>query len=95
MIPFIPDSTKLQCNRVATKDSTNYHIVWHYKDSIQQDSSEAERIEEEEGRGSATLNGESVRAMQVGDHLVVWMRARFGGWRNHVDSMSVRIFWAA
>jgi hypothetical protein len=94
MKPFLPDSTKLQCNRTATKVPTNYHIVWHYKDSIQQDSSEAERIEEEEGRGRATLDGESVRTMQIGDQLVVWMRARFASWRNHVDSMSVRIFWA-
>lgn len=93
--PLLPDFNKLQCNRTATKDPKNYHIVWHYKDNIQQDSSEAERIEEEEGRGSATLDGKSVRSVQIGDQVVVWIRARFAGWRNHVDSMSVRIFWAA
>ncbi|CRG92166.1 Nucleolar protein 12 [Talaromyces islandicus] len=95
LIPFLPNSTKLQSNRTATRGSTNYHIVWHYKDSIPQDSPEAERIEAEEGRGSATLDGKSVRSMQVGDQLVVWIRARFAGWRNNVDRMSVRIFWAA
>lgn len=93
--PFLPDSNKLQCNRTATKVSKDHHIVWHYKDDIQQDSSEAERIEEEEGRGSATLDGRSVRTMQIGDQVVVWIRARFAGWRNNVESMSVRIFWAA
>lgn len=95
MKPFIPTSSKLQSNRTATNNSTKYHIVWHYKDNIPKDSAEAQRIEREEGRGKATLDGQFVRTMQIGDQLVIWIRARFPGWRNHVEDMSVRVFWAA
>ena len=94
LVPFLPDSNKLQCNRTATKYPTDYHIVWHYRDNILADSTEAETIENEQGRGRATLDGKSVREMQVGDQLVIWARARYAQWRNHVDSMSVRVFWA-
>lgn len=93
--PFLPEPTKLQCNRTATINSTDYHIVWHYLDGIAADSPEAEQIERETGRGRATLDGSAVRNMKVGDEVSVWLRARFAGWRNHVDKMSVRVFWAA
>lgn len=93
--PFLPEPTKLQCNRTATINSTDYHIVWHYLDEVAADSPEAEKIERETGRGRATLDGSAVRNMKVGDEVSVWLRARFAGWRNHVDKMSVRVFWAA
>jgi hypothetical protein len=93
--PFLPEPGKLQCNRTATISSSDYHIVWHYRDDIQPDSDEAERIEQETGRGRATLDGNEVRGMKVGDEVSVWLRARFAGWRNHVDELSVRVFWAA
>lgn len=93
--PFLPEATKLQCNRTATINSTDYHIVWHYLDDVAADSPEAEQIERETGRGLATLDGSAVRNMKVGDEVSVWLRARFAGWRNHVDKMSVRVFWAA
>lgn len=93
--PFLPEPTKLQCNRTATINSTDYHIVWHYLDDLSADSPEAEQIERETGRGRATLDGSAVRYMKVGDEVSVWLRARFAGWRNHVDKMSVRVFWAA
>ncbi|EED16062.1 conserved hypothetical protein [Talaromyces stipitatus ATCC 10500] len=93
--PFLPEPTKLQCNRTATINSTDYHIFWHYRDNLPADSPEAERIERETGRGRATLDGNAVRNMKVGDEVSVWLRARFAGWRNHVDKMSVRVFWAA
>jgi hypothetical protein len=93
--PFLPEPTKLQCNRTATINSTDYHIVWHYLDDLPADSPEAEQIERETGRGRATLDGSAVRNMKVGDEVSVWLRARFAGWRNHVDKMSVRVFWAA
>lgn len=93
--PFLPEPTKLQCNRTATIHPTNYHIVWHYKDDIHPDSDEAMRIEQETGRGRATLDGSAVREMEIGDEVSVWLRARFAQWRNHVDKMSVRVYWAA
>lgn len=93
--PFLPEPTKLQSNRTAVIGSTDFHIVWHYLDELAADSPEAEQIERETGRGRATLNGIEVRNMKVGDEVSVWLRARFAGWRNHVDKMTVRVFWAA
>ncbi|KAL1967120.1 hypothetical protein VTN77DRAFT_3411 [Rasamsonia byssochlamydoides] len=92
--PFLPTSSKLQSNRTATRTTQDHHIVWHYRDRIDPDSDEAARIELEHGRGRATLDGRAVREMQVGDAVSVWARARFGGWSNHIEKMSVRVFWA-
>lgn len=95
LYPFLPPSTKLQCNRTATRSLSHYHIVWHYRDSTAPDSDEAAEIEINQGRGRATLDGQAVRDMCVGDEVVVWLRARFPGWRNHLEHMTVRVFWAA
>lgn len=92
--PFLPTANRLQTNPVATSTTQNFRIVWHYLDSIPADSAKAEEIETEEGRGRATLDGSAVRNMQVGDSVSVWARARFAGWANHVERLSVRVFWA-
>ncbi|OXV08955.1 hypothetical protein Egran_03283 [Elaphomyces granulatus] len=92
--PFIPTATRLQKNRAAVRETQRYNITWHYLDSIDQHSEEAERIDREEGRGSAMLDGSNVRSMKLGDTVSVWARARFPGWINHVKSISVRVFWA-
>lgn len=63
-------------------------------DDIRADSAQAEEIEQRSGRGRATLDGRVVRELEVGDSIGVIGRARFGGWSNHVESVSVRVFWA-
>ncbi|KAL1986914.1 hypothetical protein VTN96DRAFT_5331 [Rasamsonia emersonii] len=92
--PLLPTPSRLQSNLTATRTTQDYCIVWHYKDRIDPESSEAERIEDEQGRGRATLDGRAVREMRVGDAVSLWARARFWGWSNHVEKMSVRVFWA-
>ncbi|KAL1998153.1 hypothetical protein VTN02DRAFT_6766 [Thermoascus thermophilus] len=92
--PFLPTANRLQTNPVATGTTQNFRIVWHYRDAIPADSAAAEEIEREEGRGRATLDGSAVRNMRVGDAVSVWARARFAGWANHVERLSVRVFWA-
>lgn len=92
--PFLPSANRLQTNPVAIGTTQNFRITWHYLDSIPPDSPEAEEIERSQGRGRATLDGRAVRNMQVGDSVSVWARARFAGWANHVERLSVRVFWA-
>ncbi|KAN0086877.1 hypothetical protein V8E54_000565 [Elaphomyces granulatus] len=92
--PFIPTASRLQTNLTAIGETQRYSITWHYLDSIDQHSEEAERIGHEEGRGPATLDGSNVRSMKLGDTVSVWARARFPGWANIVRSISVRVFWA-
>ena len=84
----------LQSNLVATAETQPHEITWHYFDSIDPDSVEAEAIHLSKGRGRATLDGSFVRNMEVGDSVVLWARARFPGWENHVKVAAVRVFWA-
>ncbi|KAF7161751.1 hypothetical protein CNMCM6106_008904 [Aspergillus hiratsukae] len=91
---FLPGPRKLQMNKTAVKQTQEYTITWHYRDNIQAESADAEEIERSQGRGRATLDGNIVRALSVGDSIAVWGRARFPGWSNHIEFISVRIFWA-
>lgn len=76
------------------RDPVDHIITWHYLDSIPADSLDADEIERAQGRGRATLDGSQVCTLQLGDAISVWGRARYGGWSNHVDQASVRVFWA-
>lgn len=90
---FMPNGNKLQSNLTATRETKNYTITWHHLDAIEPGTADAEEIEKTQGRGHATLDGRRVREMRPGDSISVWARARFGGWVNHVQALSVRVFW--
>jgi hypothetical protein len=94
-IEFLPGPRKLLANRAAMITTQNRRIVWHYRDHIEPDSDEAVRIEVQDGRGRSTLDGRAVREMRLGDTVSVWARARFTGWSNHIEGMTVRVYWAA
>jgi hypothetical protein len=81
-------------NKTAVSQTQENTITWHYLDNIQAESADAEEIERSQGRGRATLDGSVVRTLGVGDSIAVWGRARFPGWSNHVEFISVRVFWA-
>lgn len=91
---LLPRNSKLQMNGARVSESQNVEIIWHYLDDVQPESNEAYEIERKQGRGRSTLDGHGVRELHVGDSLALWARARFPGWKNHVDRASVRIFWA-
>jgi hypothetical protein len=91
---LLPRAHKLQNNPRGQQFEHNT-IVWHYLDDIAADSAEAEEIEQTLGRGRATLDGSTVRGLQVGDSISVMGRARFPGWHNEVERVSVRVFWSA
>lgn len=91
---FLFTAYSLQRNKVAQGKTQTHTITWHHLDSIDPDSAEAEEIQNSSGRGGATLDGRAVRRMNVGDEISVWGRARFPGWSNRVEGMSIRVFWA-
>ncbi|KAJ9242569.1 hypothetical protein DTO280E4_3776 [Paecilomyces variotii] len=91
---FIPTGNKLQSNVVARDEVEHHHIVWHHEDSTHADSPEAWDTELFQGRGRGTLDGSAVREMKIGDSVSVWARARFPGWSNHVERLSVRVYWS-
>lgn len=90
---FMPGDDKLQSNLTGTGRTQHYTITWHNLDAISPGTPEAEEIDRTQGRGQATLDGRRVREMRPGDSISVWARARFGGWANHVQGISVRVFW--
>ncbi|KAL4802906.1 hypothetical protein BDV18DRAFT_163429 [Aspergillus unguis] len=91
---LLPRGNCLQRNRARMYGAKRHDVVWHYLDDVTRESQEAEDAERETGRGRDTLAGKQVREMRIGDSIVVWARARFPGWVNYVDELSVRVFWA-
>ncbi|KAE8372364.1 hypothetical protein BDV26DRAFT_102306 [Aspergillus bertholletiae] len=91
---LLPSPHKLQANLAAQRETQHYHITWHHLDNISADSAEAAEIQHSQGRGQATLDGSQVRNLQIGNSIAIWARARFGAWANHVEQLSVRVFWA-
>lgn len=91
---LLSTENKLQSNKTAEKETQRYTITWHHLDNIDPTTPEAEEIERCQGRGRATLDGRRVRQIGLGDSVSVIARARFGGWTNHIDQLSVRVFWA-
>ncbi|KAL4798188.1 hypothetical protein BDV19DRAFT_357226 [Aspergillus venezuelensis] len=91
---LLPRGNALQRNRARNPRAKRHRVVWHHLDDVEAEAPEAGDLERETGRGRDTFNGEQVRTMEIGDSIVVWARARFPGWTNHVDELSVRVFWA-
>lgn len=81
----------IQMNKAATSQSTTHKVVWSWKDDV--DPLTAEQLGES-GRGTATGNGDFVRNLKLGDIVTVWAKARFAGWANHIERVSVDIYWA-
>ncbi|CAG8955753.1 hypothetical protein HYFRA_00011619 [Hymenoscyphus fraxineus] len=88
-----PQSMCLQKNRTATRDITKHVITWSPHDNIDPESSEAAELEGQ-GRGKASMNGEFMRNLKIGDSITVWGKARFGGWSNFVKEVKVDVYWA-
>ncbi|KAL5337817.1 hypothetical protein BJX70DRAFT_368469 [Aspergillus crustosus] len=91
---LLPRGNTLQRNRARIQRAKRHTITWHYLDNTPSDSPEAEDAERYEGRGRETLGGKQLREMELGDSMLVWARARFPGWVNYVDELSIRVFWA-
>jgi hypothetical protein len=88
-----PMDSCLQRNITADKILRTHKIVWSYDDNIDPESPEADEIEYR-GRGKATANGEFVRNMKVGDTVTVWAKARYPGWVNNIDEVTIHVYWA-
>ncbi|KAL4888686.1 hypothetical protein BDV59DRAFT_188160 [Aspergillus ambiguus] len=85
---------KLQSNKTREGQTQHHVFAWHYLDNLAADSPEAEEIQQMQGRGRATLDGSQVRSLEVGDSISIWGRARYMGWRNEVEGIRVRVYWA-
>lgn len=93
MFPLLPSSTRLQSNKVANRESIDYTVTWSCDDDIHSEGPEGDCLEQI-GRGKASGNGEFVRKLEVGDVVTVWGKARFPGWRNHIEELKMDVYWA-
>ncbi|EIW77968.1 hypothetical protein CONPUDRAFT_109281 [Coniophora puteana RWD-64-598 SS2] len=88
-----PKDTHLQRNVHAKREFTRHVIVWDWQDTVEEGSLEA-MVANEQGRGWRSMDGQLVRSLECGDRLVLWMHARFGGWRCIAESAKVTVYWA-
>lgn len=91
--PMLPSNTRLQSNRTAHRTSQEHVVTWAYDDAIFSESAEGDDLERN-GRGRASMDGNFVRSLKVGDIVTVWARARFHGWRNNVEEVAIEMYWA-
>ncbi|KAI9671232.1 MAG: hypothetical protein M1829_004639 [Trizodia sp. TS-e1964] len=90
---FLPPSTRIQSNKLATRASRRHVIHWSYLDVAGPESPEGIAALAA-GRGEASVDGAFVRRLELGDCVTLWAHARFPGWRNHVESAKVTVWWA-
>ncbi|QSZ37091.1 hypothetical protein DSL72_009183 [Monilinia vaccinii-corymbosi] len=88
-----PNQKCLQKNKTATSASQEHTIVWRFSDDIHPEDPEADQLEAE-GRGRETANGEFVRSLKIGDVVTIWAKARYPGWANTVEDVSMDVYWS-
>ncbi|CAD6444105.1 af724416-380e-4b7f-9561-d406b960dbf8 [Sclerotinia trifoliorum] len=88
-----PDTKVLQKNKTATAIPENHVITWRFNDNIHPESPEADKLEEQ-GRGRDTGNGEFVRNLRIGDVVTLWAKARYPGWANTIEDVSIEVYYA-
>lgn len=86
-------SHMIKCNRLAEHDWQHHHVEWSWKDDIDPESSAGRELIGV-GRGVATADGSFIRSLKLGDMVTVWGRARFAGWTNSVEKVTVQVYWA-
>lgn len=91
--PFLPPPTHLQRNIHAEHELHHHSIIWHYLDCIDGSSDAANNLDAN-GQGRASLNGNFIRNLRIGDCITLWMRARFPGWYSEIDEAKIEVYWA-
>ncbi|KAH7884116.1 hypothetical protein F5I97DRAFT_1813469 [Phlebopus sp. FC_14] len=90
-----PESAFLQVQKnVHASALTRHHIVtWHYLDSVEKNSQDAQNAENR-GQDWKSLDGSFVQRMQRGDCIALWMRARYPGWTCTIRKAKITVHWA-
>ncbi|KFH45648.1 hypothetical protein ACRE_035730 [Hapsidospora chrysogenum ATCC 11550] len=87
------DKYLIQRNKTANRDLQDNVVTWSRTDNVDPESEEARELEAQ-GRGKASMTGEFVRSLKMGDVVSIWAKARFPAWVNHVEKIKVDIYWA-
>ena len=85
MVPHGDDFTwRLQNNRIAQREYERHDFEW----SIDQHSVDADA----KSHGSCDGDG-FVEALQPGDRIGIWMRARLAGWQCYTRTVAVKVMY--
>lgn len=84
----------LQRNVQAKSATTEHRIVWSWWDEVEGASGPAAEALTAAGRGADSADGTCVRSVRRGDCLVLWARARYPAWVNHVEGAEVEVYFA-
>lgn len=90
---LLPDSSVLQKNARAQRETKEHIVIWSYNDNVDPESTSGDDLERN-GRGRETARGEYVRNLRIGEIVTVWSKSRFPGWSNHVMKVKIDMFWA-
>jgi hypothetical protein len=88
------DKHLIQRNKTAHGTLQDNVVTWSWTDNVHPQSEEARKLEEDQGRGKASMTGEFVRSLKMGEVVSIWAKARFPGWVNYVEKIKVDIYWA-
>jgi hypothetical protein len=90
--PFSATGTRFQSRPTADPEVKEHVITWTSEDGINSDPSGG-GLQEREGRGKLTGNGDFVRNLKVGDIITVWARCRFRGRTSEVKEVKIDVYW--
>ncbi|KAL1894613.1 hypothetical protein Cpir12675_003602 [Ceratocystis pirilliformis] len=88
------DQYLIQINRQANSIMAQHCVEWRWDDSIELHQGRTDTEFRKQGRSPTTPSGEFVRNLQVGDIITIWAKARYPGWRNEVESVTLDVHWA-
>lgn len=91
--PLMPSTNHIQRNVTANKETQTHTISWRFDDNVGQEDMKANELDVQ-GRGPASMNGEYVRDLKIGDVVTVWAKARFPMWVNTVEEVRIDVYWA-
>lgn len=89
------ENLTVQKNRTSVRIFEHHTVVWRWDDDDVSDlESEAAKALEEVGRGRLSGNGDFVRSLKLGDVVTLWGKSRFPAWVNHIERVSIDVYWA-
>jgi len=70
-----------------------HDITWHWRDPPSKEIWDTDdHHAAEEGRNPA--GGDFVRALEIGDCIVLYAKAMYPGWANTIQKAEVEVYWA-
>jgi hypothetical protein len=89
-------STHLSRNCRADITPQRHNTTWDFLEEDELSVSALLQIYKGKGKGTAGVDGpgQIIRDLKAGDTISVWARARYPGWVNYVNKVTITVSWA-